>query len=45
MVFQLREAENESLNLTAALCELQIEREESEIQLGKLQKEKNQVRL
>ena len=44
-MFQLREAENESINLTAVLCEPQTEREESVVQPEKLQKEKNKVRL
>ena len=44
MVFQLRDAEDENMNLTAILRALETDAEESDVQSRELQETKNKVR-
>ena len=44
MMFQLRDAEDENMNLTAILRALETAPEESDVQCRELQETKNQVR-
>ena len=44
MMFQLRDTEDENMNLTAMLRALETEPEESDVQFGELQETEDKVR-